>query len=169
MDKKTYLISTEDSARKYWENPEFRKFIESAGFLYVDGLFVINDCRWVESAGKNRLKLTDKARLYPNECCIRFDLNGTTTRGSLSYSSIKFDSSIFPENDKSQVPVFYPDSHNQKVLDRAKDSEQFKRQTKEVIEFCMETSNYSFCQTAFSHITTQKGHASKHNDIPITA
>jgi len=70
----TFVISTIDACREYVINPEFRKYIDSGRYLYVEGHFCINDTKYVRETEDGSSELTDYAKEHIDECCLIFDI-----------------------------------------------------------------------------------------------
>ena len=79
--KQTYVISRASYEKIYRNNSDFAQLINSGKYIYLGYVVCINDPKYVAvdfSSGRAELKLTDYAREYANECCLKFDFRSTS-------------------------------------------------------------------------------------------
>jgi len=147
----TFSISLKDSFYEYFSNPEFRRFIDSGRFTYIDGHYVINDPKYVQHSELIGLDLTHYAKLNINECCIRFNLqfSPAETEDIAGYlDTIEFRKAT---PNYKRVPKFTLDNHNQELFSRSKELIKFHEEYVGEYEF-LSRPPLNFALTAWTHI-----------------
>jgi len=66
----TLVIDTVGMSRLYNEDADFRKYIDSGYFIFLDGHIVLKDDRYIDKS--NGRRLTRYANRHMDECCLRF-------------------------------------------------------------------------------------------------
>ena len=70
-DEHTFVIDERTVKAIYDKSPDFRQFIDSRKFIYADGHVVRNTPEYVDHT-YGHPRLTAKANMYINRCCLRF-------------------------------------------------------------------------------------------------
>jgi len=68
----TRIIESEDAAKEYNSNPDFRKIIDSDLFIYAEKHFAMNDSRYITIDSDGMYALTDYAKANLAECTLQF-------------------------------------------------------------------------------------------------
>ncbi len=79
--KQTYVIDKASYEKLYNNNPEFAALIDSGKYIYLGYVVCINDPKYVVadfSRGRAALKLSDYAREFADECCLKFSFQSTS-------------------------------------------------------------------------------------------
>jgi hypothetical protein len=145
----TYDISIRDAALEYINNKEFRYFIETGGFLYVDGHVVINDSKYVAASSLGGLCLTEYARNHIDECSVRFDLEVKRNQASSPDEYLEVIQYRKATSEYGRCPKFPVDDHNLELYERAKE---FIAKSSEFEDFMAKTASMNFNQTVSAHI-----------------
>lgn len=69
----TYILEFAEAVKAFSKSPIAKLALSSGKILYVDGLFVINDEKYVKFFKKAKPKLTELALSDVSKCCILFD------------------------------------------------------------------------------------------------
>lgn len=67
----TFVIDKKAAFAEYIGNPDFREYLDSGVFIYVDGHICLNDPKYVEYT-RYGTTLTKWANAHVDECCLRF-------------------------------------------------------------------------------------------------
>ena len=67
----TFVINKKTAFAEYTVNPDFRAYLDSGAFLYVDGHLCLNDPKYVVCTQAGT-RLTKWANAHVDECCLRF-------------------------------------------------------------------------------------------------
>lgn len=78
-DKRSY-ISKAEAFVEYSTNQRFRALIDSGRFKHVDGYFVINDDKYIETDDDGHGSLSEYAWSHLEECTLQFHLKQKDTR-----------------------------------------------------------------------------------------
>ena len=79
--KQTYVIDRTSYEKLYRNNPDFATLIDSGKYIYIGYVVCINDPKYIVadfSHGRAKLKLSDYARKFADECCLKFDYRSTS-------------------------------------------------------------------------------------------
>ena len=79
--KQTYVIDRASYENLHSNNADFAELIDSGKYIYLGYVVCINDPKYVTvdfSRGRAELKLTDYAREFAAECCLKFDFRSTS-------------------------------------------------------------------------------------------
>lgn len=67
----TFVIDRKTAFAEYLGNPDFRAYLDSGAFIYVDGHLCLNDPKYVVCT-RTGARLTEWANANVDECCLRF-------------------------------------------------------------------------------------------------
>lgn len=84
----TYILEFSEAVKAFYKDPRLKLALSTGKILYVDGLFVINDEKYVKFYKKAKPRLTELALSDVSKCCLLFDTKKE------SYS-IEFDPNTF--------------------------------------------------------------------------
>lgn len=132
----TFHVDFKDAVRLSYSNRRLREALEKKQIIYVDGVFVINNQKYVyRQSNQNIVILSDYALNNMDECCLVFDIKKTYTR--------KFDDRFYSlffmakiDKDDSHYGDFNAnDVVNEEVLGRSVDLAEVIEDAKEIDEF----------------------------------
>lgn len=114
---KTFHVDFKDVVRLLSSNITLRLALENKQIVYVDGVFVINNQKYVRNhENQGELRLTNYALNHMDECCLIFDIKRKyVTKFEDSYYSLCFMSKVdkddlhygeLNENEEANVRVF---------------------------------------------------------------
>jgi hypothetical protein len=130
-DGRSYSIGIRDGFSEYLLNPDFRQYIDSGAFIYIDGHYVIDDPTYVSRTPACEPRLTNYAKGHADECCLGFSLVSDETAvpdvGSYLETGA-FRKAVSPYRRR---PEFSDDDHNRIVLDKAEELRRIKEDLKD--------------------------------------
>jgi len=86
-EKQTFTIPVKEGLAQYTANTVFRAVIDTGGFVYIDGHYVINAPKYVVANEHGILMMTDYALAHMDECCLSFE---RVTRSNPNYSAKRY-------------------------------------------------------------------------------
>lgn len=101
------------------DNLKLKAALESNEILFVDGYFVINDVKYIDSNGK-KMHLSQYALRNMDECCLAFDNLDDNSNENLQFD---FCRNCEPRRRTKSQSIKVSDKHNQKIYLRAKDAD----------------------------------------------
>jgi hypothetical protein len=130
-DGRSYSIGIREGFSEYLLNPGFRQYIDSGGFIYIDGHYVIDDPTYVSRTPACEPCLTDYARSHADECCLGFSLvpDETAMPDVGTYLETgAFRKAVPPYRRR---PEFSDDERNRIVLSRSEELRQMRTELDE--------------------------------------
>ena len=134
--KQTYVIDRASYEKLYHNNSDFAELIDSGKYVYLGYVVCINDPKYVAvdfSSGRAELKLTDYAREYANECCLKFDFRSTSYLREMQDKYEFYGESYLSKEVKSENYVEHQYDKNFN-LDCLQNAEDLKKQIAVIIE-----------------------------------
>ena len=149
-------IEPRDAFYEYYDNPEFRKLIDSGLFVYVNGFFVVNDPKYVTLQRDGSLSLTDYAWHNIGECTLRFAYRKINVRihGQEHADTFHRDN----KNTYDKLP-YYDASRNASVVAHASDLQAKRAEFEAQLEESKLLAK-SFWQVAYELMEKKKWNAS---------
>lgn len=149
----TYFIDIRNSAFLSAVNPVFKELNDSGSIAYVNGLFCLNDEKYVIQKEGEKTRLTDYALDHVDECCFIFD---RTTKVSKDYDDSYYRMCFLCRDIDSKDLIeadFNPDyKDNQDKVERAREIVRTKEAFKETSEIIKETAGLSFGECLKFHM-----------------
>jgi transcriptional regulator with XRE-family HTH domain len=144
-------IGIREGFSQYLSNPDFGRYIDSGGFVYVDGHYVINDPAYVSRMPSGGSCLTERAKGHVNECCLGFSL--VTDETAAPDVETYFETGLFRSAAPPyrRRPEFVDDERNRIVLSK---SDELRRMHDELGEENAELADkvLSFSQRVRRHM-----------------
>ena len=122
----TYVIDRSSYDKLYQNNSNFAQLIDSGKYIYLGYVVCINDPKYVKVdfvGNKAELKLSDYAREYADECCIKFSFKSSSYLREMQDKYEFYGESYLSKEVKSEnyVEHDYDEKYNLNCLQNAED------------------------------------------------
>ena len=114
-DNQSFTISSADLFKAYCLNKDFRKAIDTGRFVYIEGHVCLDDEKYIIHSD-GRVKLTQYALSYMDECCLAFDKEysyQSKYQGQKYYTQMMYKT---PSQVAAQEYSFEMNAHNRTLL-----------------------------------------------------
>lgn len=133
-DNQTYTADSIDALIGCAFSPEVKNLMVSGKLVFVDGLFVINDAKYVHRNKENRkYSLTEYALSHADECALAFDVKKKFNSGvDDKFYSMCFACRTGGGSKQFEKTLNAKDDHNIEIIKRAREANAYL----EDFEFC---------------------------------
>jgi hypothetical protein len=118
--KQTFTVPIKDGLIQYVTNSAFQKVLNKGDFVYIDGHYVINAPKYVETNNFGLLEMTDYALANMDECCLSFE---RSTRTNPEFNLQLYTENILYQSATSKTVtdfVYKQTDNDKKVIETAK-------------------------------------------------
>jgi len=139
----TYLVDFEDAVKAILSNQDLAPFFINGRFLYVNGLFILNDEKYVKQFKNGHLALTEDALGDVSKCCILFDTEAESV--TVNYDPAKFNFATFcsgGSTNEYKRAVSARSDANERLLKIKAAGNRCKRELEEVEEYIESMNGY---------------------------
>ena len=120
---KTFVITEGQAMDAILCNETLRKYVSRGLFLYVDGMFVINDKKYVKRYKTGGTRLTGLALRDVSKCCLIFDSRIENTIINFdpeTFNMVTFSSGGFKTEHTRKTDISFASGSNRDIVSRAK-------------------------------------------------
>ncbi|RRG04978.1 MAG: XRE family transcriptional regulator [Lactobacillus sp.] len=149
----TFVIDVRNALFLMAMDPEFDNLTSSGYVIYANGMFAINDPKYVEINERGTPILTRYALGHIDECCLVFD---RTTRVSKEYDDSFYRTCFLCNviNSNCVIEATYNSKYkcNQKKAERSQELKKSSKAFKEILENLKEAGSKDFSETLVYHM-----------------
>lgn len=141
---KTYILEFSEAVKAFSKDQKVKQALVSGKILYVDGMFVLNDEKYVEFFNDTKPRLTELALSDVSKCCILFD---TKKEGvSVRFNPATFNFVTFASGGSKTKyatnPTVAKNERNIEILDLKRTSLHQKGEIEEAREFVSKMNRF---------------------------